>query len=123
MARSTCHHPRSPRPPPVTAPAASNRRCVGYEPLLRRYNPGWNVRRPRDVAGIAGYKGRVVAPVSGTGGRELQPACSKIMPSNCRYIAARLHEGCSAAKLRNASFNVRAAAVLFRYDGYGPWAQ
>ena len=110
--------PKIAAPAAVTAPAASNGRCVGYEPLLRRYSPGWNVttmsriayRESRCRAGVRNWR-------SGSTG------LFQVMPSNRRYIAARLHEGCSAAKLRNASFNNRAAAVLFRYDGYGPWAQ
>jgi hypothetical protein len=47
---------------------------------------------------------------------------AQILTSNCPYISRKLNEPCNRERLMDPVFNIRAAAVLYEYDGYGPWA-
>ena len=97
-------------------PAARGGRCTAYEGMLASNSPGWSVARMSAIM----YRESRCQP--GAHNRSGATGLLQIMPSNCRYIAAKLHESCNASKLRNASFNIRAAKVLWRYGHYGPWS-
>ena len=97
-------------------PAARGGRCTAYEGMLASNSPGWSVARMSQIM----YRESRCRP--GVRNRSGATGLLQIMPSNCRYIAAKLHESCSAGKLQNAGFNIRAAKVLWKYGHYGPWA-
>lgn len=111
-----------PPAPPIAPPIpqfsddSRNGRCIGAEGLLLTWSPGWSVERmSRIMYRESRCQPQVRNPSGSTG-------LLQIMPSNCPYIAKHLGESCTVAKLKEPTFNVRAAAVLFDYDGYGPWA-
>ena len=111
-----------PAPPPETAApptgssASANGRCVGWEPLLAEYSPGWSVER---MSRIAYRESRCQPSVrnrsSGSTG------LLQIMPMHCAWLAGLLG-GCSVQLLQGAAYNIRASAALWRRDGYRPWA-
>lgn len=112
--------------PPVSAPNipvipafsdnSANGRCVGAEPLLAYYSPGWDTVRMSRIMYRESRCQPAVRNKSGSTG------LLQIMPSNCPYIAREMGEPCSVGRLTDPTFNVRAARVLWQYDRYGPWA-
>ena len=110
--------PMSVEPEPIGFSSESaHGRCVGAEPLLAQESPGWSVER---MSRIMYRESRCRPDVrNGSSG---STGLLQVMPSNCRYIASKLGEPCTVSKLQDPRFNIRAGAVLYRYDGYGPWA-
>jgi len=104
-------------PPEVTFSSDSeNGRCVGAEGLLSAHSPGWSVAR---MSRIMYRESRCIPTVrSGAGAVGLL----QVMTSNCPYLAEQMGETCTATKLRDPNFNIRAARSLFLYDGYTPWS-
>jgi hypothetical protein len=103
--------------PPLFNSDSANGRCVGAEPLLAYYSPGWSVERmSRIMYRESRCSPRVRNGSSGSTG------LLQVMPSNCRYLAAQMGEPCTVARLSEPVYNVRAARELWEYDGYRPWA-
>jgi hypothetical protein len=46
----------------------------------------------------------------------------QILASHCPWLAAQMGTTCSRDRLNDPHFNVRAAAVLWREQGYGAWS-
>lgn len=112
--------------PPITVPVIpvipafsgdyANGRCVGAEPLLDWFSPGWDTIR---MSRIMYRESRCKPAVRNRSG---STGLLQIMPSNCPYIADQMGEPCSVARLTDPIYNVRAAVELWQYDRYGPWA-
>lgn len=115
--------PTLPPPPTTTGPPAFssdayNGRCVGAEPLLAYYSPGWDVAR---MSRIMHRESRCLPwadnPFSTASG------LLQILASHCgKWLGARMGEECTMVRLKTADFNIRAARVLWQEDGYRPWA-
>lgn len=92
-------------------------RCVGAEPLLLRYSPGWDVQR---MSRIMYRESRCQADArnrssSATG-------LLQLLASHCRWLSAQMGTWCSRDRLTDPEFNVEAAAVLWDEQGYRAWA-
>lgn len=90
-------------------------RCVGMEPLLHRYSPGWDALR---MSRIMYRESRCLPTVRSNAGAT---GLLQLMPMHCRWLPAALGEPCSVARLTDPVYNVRAAAELWARDGYQPW--
>lgn len=106
----------TPDPPPGSSTSAGGR-CVGWEALLARYSPGWDVVRMSRIA----YRESRCQPTarnrsSGSTG------LLQLLVSHCRWLAGELGEACNASRLQDAEYNVRAAAALWTRQGYQAWA-
>jgi hypothetical protein len=113
-----------PPPAPVeTAPtlpgssASAGGRCVGWEALLERYSPGWDVTR---MSRIAFRESRCQPDArnrssSATG-------LLQLLASHCRWLAEQMDTWCTRERLTDPEFNVKAAAVLWDEQGYGAWS-
>lgn len=101
---------------PTFNDASTNGRCVGAEPLLTRYSPGWNVER---MSRIMYRESRCQPDAYNRGGQAA--GLLQVTPINYRYLSNQLGEPVTARRLFDPEFNIRAAAELFEYDGYGPW--
>ena len=104
-----------PEPAPGSSAVAGGR-CVGWEPLLERYSPGWPVERMSRIM----YRESRCRPTvrnrsSGSTG------LLQIMTMHCAWLRDVLG-GCSVQLLQDATYNVRAAAELWRRQGMGAWA-
>lgn len=114
-----------PAPPPTEAlppqgsgsSASAGGRCVGWEPLLERYNPGWSVERMSRIM----YRESRCQP-GADNPRSTATGLLQILSSHCRWLAGQMGETCSAGRLATADYNVRAAAVLWTEQGYGAWS-
>lgn len=106
---------------PIGMPAGSSKsaggRCVGWEPLLAAVSPGWSVER---MSRIAYRESRCQ-----TGARNRSSTATgllQILGSHCPWIAARLDDWCTRARLADPVFNLTASAALWREQGYGAWS-
>ena len=104
-----------PEPAPGSSAVAGGR-CVGWEPLLERYSPGWPVERMSRIM----YRESRCQPTvrnrsSGSTG------LLQIMTMHCAWLRDVL-DGCSVQLLQDATYNIRAAAELWRRQGMGAWA-
>jgi hypothetical protein len=86
-------------------------RCVGWEPLLADYSPGWSIER---MSRIMYRESRCQPAVRNRSGAT---GLLQIMPMHCAWLA-----GCSVQMLRDAAYNIRAGAALWRRQGYQAWA-
>jgi hypothetical protein len=94
--------------------SSSNGRCVGYEDLLARYSPGW------DVVKMSRIMYRESRCNAGAYNRSGATGLLQILKSHCGWFAGQGLGGCN---LTNPSYNIRAAALLFQNGGYNHWAQ
>jgi len=97
--------------------ASSDGRCVGAEPLLRQYSPGWDVVR---MSRIMYRESRCQAQVrnrssSATG-------LLQILSSHCGWLSDQMDTWCTRDRLTDPYFNVRAGATLWREQGYRAWS-
>lgn len=106
----------SPPPPLATTPTfssdSSNGRCVGAEPLLAAHSPGWSVERMSRIM----YRESRCQP--GAYNRSGASGLLQILKSHCGWLSTRV----GSCNLFNADYNIRAAAVLWREQGYGAWS-
>ncbi len=102
--------------PPAGDTSSTRGRCVGWEPLLRYYSPGWDVAR---MSAIAYRESRCRPEVRNPSGAT---GLLQLMPMHCRWLDDALGEPCSVAKLQTPEYLIRAAAALWARDGYRPWA-
>lgn len=92
-------------------------RCVGWEPLLAEYSPGWSVERMSRIA----YRESRCIPTA----RNRSSSATgllQILASHCPWIARQMGTWCTRARLTDPDFNIRAAAVLWAEQGYGAWS-
>jgi hypothetical protein len=97
--------------------ASSNGRCVGAEGLLARYSPGWDVARMSRIM----YRESRCRP-GADNPRSTATGLLQILASHCRWLASTMGEPCSARRLTEPEYNVRAGAALWAEQGYGAWA-
>ena len=90
-------------------------RCTGWEALLRYYSPGWDVAR---MSRIAYRESRCRPEVRNRSGAT---GLLQLMPAHCGWLDEALGEPCSVARLQTPAYLIRAAAALWRRDGYAPW--
>lgn len=105
-----------PDPQPATdsgSGASSNGRCVGYEGLLAQYSPGWDVVRMSRIM----YRESRCQP--GAHNSSGATGLLQILKSHCGWLAPRIG-GCN---LTSPSYNIRAAAELYKNGGMAHWAQ
>ncbi len=92
---------------------SSNGRCVGYEGMLARYSPGWDVQKmSRIMYRESRCNPGAYNPSGATG-------LLQVLKSHCGWLAPRIG-GCN---LTSASYNIRAGAELWKNGGYSHWAQ
>lgn len=104
-------------PEPTFSSARSSGRCVGAEPLLAALSPGWSVER---MSRIMHRESRCQPEArnrssSATG-------LLQVLASHCPWLARQMGTWCTRDRLTDPEFNVRAAAVLWREQGYGAWS-
>lgn len=95
---------------------ANGSACTGLRPLLAFYSPGWDVNR---MSAIAYRESRCQPRVSNSSGAT---GLLQILRSHCPWLARQMDTWCTQDRLRDPEFNVRAAAVLWREQGYGAWS-
>jgi len=93
--------------------ASSNGRCVGYEGLLAQYSPGW------DVAAMSRIMMRESRCQPGAYNASGATGLLQVLKSHCGWLAPRI----GPCNLTSASYNIRAAAELYRNGGSAHWAQ
>ena len=105
-----------PPAPPVTdaplpsgSPDSADGRCVGWEPVLTFYSPGWDVGRMSRIM----YRESRCKP--GVRNHSGATGLLQIMPVHCSWLP-------SPCNLTNPYFNIAAAAELWQRQGYGAWA-
>lgn len=103
--------------PPAGSSASAGGRCVGWEPLLAEYSPGWSVER---MSRIMWRESRCQPAADNR--HSSATGLLQILSSHCRWLAARMGEWCSAGRLTDADYNVRAAAALWLEQGYRAWS-
>ena len=103
--------------PPPGSSASSGGRCVGWEPLLERYSPGWSVDR---MSRIMYRESRCRPEVRNR--HSSATGLLQILSSHCAWLTDQLGTWCTRARLNDPVFNVQAAAVLWREQGMGAWA-
>lgn len=103
-------------PEPAGSSASSNGRCIGWEPLLEQYSPGWSTLRMSQVMYRESRCRPEVRNRSGATG------LLQILSSHCSWIAEQLDTWCTRARLNDPTFNVRAAAALWAEQGYSAWS-
>lgn len=91
-------------------------RCIGAEPLLAYYSPGWDVVRMSHI-----MKGESGCNPRAYNRRGHAHGLLQITPITFPYLAGALGTTITSDKLFDAVFNIRAAAALFRAQGYAPW--
>ena len=108
-------------PPPETVPgpppfsdASSNGYCVGAEPLLAYYSPGWNVRR---MSGIM-YRESRCDPSADNPNSSASGLLQLLSSLHCGWLSSAL----GPCNLFNATYNIRAGALLWQKSGYGAWS-
>lgn len=105
-----------PAPPPLAPPAFSGandgRRCYGAEPLLAWYSPGWDVRR---MAGIMWRESNCQPNAYNRSGAS---GLLQVLASHCRWLSSRV----GPCDLFDPDYNIRAAAAIWREQGYGAWS-
>ena len=108
-------NPPDPQPEEPTdsgSGSSANRRCVGYEGLLARYSPGWDVVRMSRIM----YRESRCNP--GAHNSSGATGLLQILRSHCGWLSSRV----GSCNLTNASYNIRAAAELWRNGGYAHWS-
>ena len=106
--------PPSPPGPPAFDGASSNGRCVGAEPLLAYYSPGWSVARMSQIM----YRESRCDP-SADNSRSSASGLLQILSSlHCPWLNREV----GPCNLYNPDYNVRAAAALWSKAGYGAWS-
>ena len=103
-------------PVPAGSSASSNGRCTGYEPLLERYSPGWSVPAMSKVM----YRESRCRPEV-RNRHSTATGLLQVLGSHCVWLRDVL-DGCSVQLLQDATYNIRAAAELWRRQGMGAWA-
>jgi hypothetical protein len=113
--------PPAPPPPEEVLPAGSSDsaggRCVGWEPLLAAASPGWDVARMSRIA----YRESRCLPGS-RNGSSTATGLLQLLASHCPWLARQMGTWCSRDRLTDPTFNIAAAAVLWREQGYGAWS-
>lgn len=110
-----------PGPPPFdgasSGPDGRAGRCVGAEPLLAWFSPGWDVVRMSHVMrGESGCQ-------PGAYNRGGQAAgLLQITPINYGYLSGELGFQVTTQALFDPVINIRAAAALWRVRQYRPWS-
>lgn len=106
-------------PPPPTEPqrpafssASSNGYCVGAEPLLAWFSPGWDVRR---MSGIMYRESRCDPSAYNRSGAS---GLLQILRSHCNWLSSRV----GPCDLFDPVYNIRAGARLWQEQGYGAWS-
>lgn len=102
---------------PAYSSASSAGRCVGLEPLLAHYSPGWSVAR---MSAIAYRESRCDADVRNASSSAT--GLLQILASHCPWLARQMGEPCSRSRLGEAEYNIRAAAALWREQSYAAWS-
>lgn len=97
--------------------ASVDGRCVGWNDLLIRYSPGWDVDR---MSRIMYRESRCVAEARNR--RSGSTGLLQLMPMHCAWLDDALGEPCTVARLQDPQYNIRAAAALWRRQGYQAWA-
>lgn len=92
-------------------------RCTGWEELLAAYSPGWDVAR---MSRIMYRESRCLPQVKNR--HSSATGLLQVLASHCRWLTGEMGEPCSGARLRDAEYNVRAAAVLWAAQGYRAWS-
>lgn len=92
--------------------ASTGNRCTGYEDMLAAYSPGWDVVRMSQIM----YRESRCNP--GAYNPSGATGLLQILKSHCAWLAPRV----GPCNLTNPSYNIRAAAELFRNGGYQHWA-
>ena len=121
-ARATGQAVRLNPPPPVQpvpdlfTPDSYNGRCVGAEFLLTHFSPGWDTVRMSRIA----YRESRCQPAADNS-QSTATGLLQILSSHCPWLARQMGEPCSAARLTDPAYNIRAGAVLWREQGYGAW--
>jgi len=110
-------------PPPVTAPVPDlfntdslSGRCVGAEFLLGHFSPGWDPIRMSRIM----YRESRCQPAADNSS-STATGLLQILASHCPWLARQMGEPCSAARLTDPAYNVRAGATLWREQGYQAW--
>lgn len=104
-------------PPPVPFTTDSvGRECVGALNLLTAYSPGWDVHR---MARLSFRESRCKPDAYNRRGRAT--GLLQVTPITYGFVGRCLGELVTRLKLTDPVFNVRAAACLWREDGYRPW--
>lgn len=102
-----------PPPPPVFSSASANGRCVGAEPLLAQFSPGWDVAR---MSGIMYRESRCQPSASNS-------CCSGLLQIHRSWIDNAAVCGVySRNDLYDPARNVCAAAIVYRTQGIGAWS-
>ena len=97
--------------------ASSGGRCIGWEALLARESPGWDVIRMSRIA----YRESRCLP----GARNSSSTATgllQILASHCGWLAHQMSTWCTRARLTDPEFNIRSAAELWRNGGYQHWS-
>ena len=104
-------------PPVLFTTDSANGRCVGAEWMLGYFSPGWDVGRMSRIM----YRESRCQP-GADNANSTATGLLQILSSHCRWLAQQMGEPCSAARLTDPAYNVRAGAVLWREQGYGAWS-
>jgi hypothetical protein len=92
-------------------------RCVGWENLLASHSPGWDVARMSRIM----YRESRCQP----GARNRSSSATgllQLLASHCGWLARQMDTWCTRERLTDPTFNVAAAAVLWREQSYGAWS-
>ena len=107
--------PPAPDPTVLTASgssASAGGRCTGWEGLLSTYSPGWSVER---MSRIMFRESRCQPDAYNRSGAS---GLLQILKSHCRWLAGDV----GPCDLFDAEYNIRAAAALWRVQGYRAWS-
>jgi Transglycosylase SLT domain len=110
-----------PPPPPPSLPVlftseSYTGRCVGAEFLLGHFSPGWDPVRMSRIM----YRESRCQPAADNS-NSTATGLLQILASHCPWLARQMGEPCSAARLTDPAYNVRAGATLWREQGYQAW--
>ncbi len=107
--------PPSPALPEFSG-ASNGSTCTGAVPLLTALSPGWDAGR---MARIMFRESRCQP---GAVNRSGASGLLQVMRSHCRWLAEQMDTWCTQARLLDPEWNIRAAAVLWREQGYSAWS-
>ena len=85
--------------------------------MLSAYSPGWDVAR---MSRIMYRESRCQA--GARNGSSSATGLLQILASHCGWLSDQMNTWCTRDRLTDPYFNVRAAAVLWREQGFGAWA-
>lgn len=91
--------------------------CVGAVPLLEWHSPGWDAHR---MARIMHRESRCQPDADNS--RSTATGLLQILASHCPWLTRTMGEPCSAARLTDPDYHVRAAATLWLEQGYRAWS-